>query len=98
MCLLVVLIVLPPARGVDVLLAKQDAPFHRTRLLQLSESAQVITSVVPGDFDGDVQMDLLLTLRQLGAERDDFTLVVYWGNQGKVSGQCYTGCVLGKPG
>lgn len=37
----------------------------------------VITSVVPGDYDGDSQMDVLLTSSQTNS---DTTVFVFWGN------------------
>lgn len=40
----------------------------------------VITSVVPGDYDGDSQMDVLLTTRMPGHGRDELSLFIFWGH------------------
>lgn len=40
-------------------------------------SGTIITSVVPGDYDGDSQMDVLLTV-QINSEQT--TVLIFWGN------------------
>uniref|UniRef100_A0A8B9IHA8 Integrin alpha FG-GAP repeat containing 1 n=1 Tax=Anser cygnoides TaxID=8845 RepID=A0A8B9IHA8_ANSCY len=40
----------------------------------------VITSVVPGDYDGDSQMDVLLTTRTQSHGRDELSLFIFWGH------------------
>lgn len=45
-----------------------------------------ITSVVPGDYDGDSQMDVLVTGNQMGISTQ--TVFIFWGHNqtlGKVS-------------
>ena len=44
-----------------------------------------ITSVVPGDFDGDVQMDVLLTRKLIGSGTDSVQVEIYWGNSTAIS-------------
>lgn len=39
-----------------------------------------ITSVVPGDYDGDSQMDVLLTMSPKGKAPLDTRVIVFWGN------------------
>ena len=43
----------------------------------------IITSVVPGDFDGDVQMDLLLTRKHISS--GTVQVEIYWGNTTAIS-------------
>lgn len=40
----------------------------------------VITSVVPGDYDGDSQMDVLLTTRPQKQPNADLSVLIFWGN------------------
>lgn len=39
-----------------------------------------ITSVVPGDYDGDSQMDVLLTTRAQNHGRDELSVFIFWGH------------------
>lgn len=43
-------------------------------------SDMAITSVVPGDYDGDSQMDVLLTMSPKGKDTSDTRVFVFWGN------------------
>ena len=45
----------------------------------------VITSVVPGDFDGDVQMDVLVTRKVIGVDNSLVSVDIYWGNSSAIS-------------
>ena len=46
----------------------------------------VITSVMLGDFDGDVQMDVLVTRRDIRSkDNPSYQVQIYWGNSEKVS-------------
>lgn len=40
----------------------------------------IITSVVPGDYDGDSQMDVLLTTRAQNHGRDELSVFIFWGH------------------
>lgn len=57
---------------------QNEEKFTYKELLKLNESNAVITSVVPADFDNDVQMDLLITI---STDSDDPKVEwrVYWG-------------------
>ena len=39
-----------------------------------------ITSVVPGDYDGDSQMDVLLTTHAQNHGRDELSVFIFWGH------------------
>lgn len=39
-----------------------------------------ITSVVPGDYDGDSQMDVLLTTQAQSHGRDELSVFIFWGH------------------
>lgn len=40
----------------------------------------IITGVVPGDYDGDSQMDVLLTAQLKTKATSDTMVFVFWGN------------------
>ncbi|XP_072574334.1 T-cell immunomodulatory protein [Paramormyrops kingsleyae] len=40
----------------------------------------IISSVVPGDYDGDSQMDVLLTTYPKGKNTEETKVTIYWGN------------------
>lgn len=40
-----------------------------------------ITSVVPGDFDGDALMDVLVTLKPIGSKEEIYSVFVLWGGE-----------------
>lgn len=70
---------------VEILLAHEEEPILRVAQPRLActFSDKIITSVVPGDFDGDAFMDVLVTTVYKGSETKDsskHTLVyVLWG-------------------
>lgn len=39
-----------------------------------------ITSVVPGDYDGDSQMDVLLTTQAQNHGKDELSVFIFWGH------------------
>lgn len=39
-----------------------------------------ITSVVPGDYDGDSQMDVLLTTQAPSHGKDELAVFIFWGH------------------
>lgn len=68
--------------GVSVYLADIEKDYTLLSLLENTTltSGIKITSVVPADFDGDLQMDILVTF---GVEVDARTFTggrIYWGN------------------
>ena len=73
---------------VDLLVSKKNENGYKREHLvpkkKNGDSQSIITSVVPGDFDGDVQMDVLLTRKPIGAPRP-VSVEIYWGNSTAVS-------------
>uniref|UniRef100_A0A493T7F0 Integrin alpha FG-GAP repeat containing 1 n=1 Tax=Anas platyrhynchos platyrhynchos TaxID=8840 RepID=A0A493T7F0_ANAPP len=64
-----------------IFLADQKEPYFKPRVkLPMKSLGVVITSVVPGDYDGDSQMDVLLTTRMPGHGRDELSLFIFWGH------------------
>ncbi|KAM9765327.1 T-cell immunomodulatory protein [Menidia menidia] len=63
-----------------IFLADSTPPYFKPKV-QISKDhlpkGTVITSVVPGDYDGDSQMDVLLTAQ---IASDKTTIFVFWGN------------------
>ena len=53
--------------------------FKETKLLILEENDLHISSVVPADFDGDLQMDVLLTLHKKEGKSSTVSPRIYWG-------------------
>lgn len=66
------------SQGVDVLLAQENKGYIRVPLIQASGG--VITSVVPADFNGDVQMDVMLVTRDLTTNTGPYNVSIYWGS------------------
>lgn len=65
-------------RTLQVFLAADEEPFLRPSNLRCNFS-RTITSVVPGDFDGDAFMDVLVTTGENGAARDQYVYVLWGG-------------------
>uniref|UniRef100_A0A8C7NLU1 Integrin alpha FG-GAP repeat containing 1 n=1 Tax=Oncorhynchus mykiss TaxID=8022 RepID=A0A8C7NLU1_ONCMY len=67
-----------------IFLADLKAPYFKPKLALCkhlsSLSNCIITSVVPGDYDGDSQMDVLLTVQLKTKATSDTMVVVFWGN------------------
>ncbi|XP_028999583.1 T-cell immunomodulatory protein isoform X2 [Betta splendens] len=64
-----------------IFLADSKAPYFKPQMLITKDVLPrdtIITSVVPGDYDGDSQMDVLLTLSTQTSPVT--TVVVFWGN------------------
>ncbi|XP_076448760.1 T-cell immunomodulatory protein-like [Babylonia areolata] len=63
-------------------MTKERASFFRKMLIGANTAGKTfISSLVPGDFDGDAMMDLLITRKKEGAgSSDPVTVQVYWGN------------------
>ncbi|KAL8194926.1 UNVERIFIED_CONTAM: T-cell immunomodulatory protein [Gekko kuhli] len=61
-----------------IFLADQKEPYFKPKVsLQLKS---VITSVVPGDYNGDSQMDVLLTARPQNQTSADLSVHIFWGD------------------
>ena len=59
---------------------KERAGFSR-RLLMRFQDNSYISSLAPADFDGDSQMDILVTRKKDGASKSDpVSVEIYWGN------------------
>ena len=43
-----------------------------------------ITSVVPADFDGDAQMDIMVTLEKRNETKGAVVVKIYWGQQSSI--------------
>uniref|UniRef100_A0A8C7IUS4 Integrin alpha FG-GAP repeat containing 1 n=1 Tax=Oncorhynchus kisutch TaxID=8019 RepID=A0A8C7IUS4_ONCKI len=67
-----------------IFLADLKAPYFKPKLALCkhlsSLSNCIITGVVPGDYDGDSQMDVLLTVQLKTKATSDTMAVVFWGN------------------
>ncbi len=70
----------------DVLLARERKSFERRRVIP-PESDDVITSVMPSDFDGDSYMDLLVTRKPKQQTDDRVNVQIYWGQNDSVVGE-----------
>ncbi len=57
---------------------RQSGPFERKRLVSGDD---VITNVVPSDFDGDSHMDVLVTLMR----EKNLAVQVFWGQRNSTS-------------
>ncbi|XP_029767648.1 T-cell immunomodulatory protein [Terrapene carolina triunguis] len=61
-----------------IFLADQKEPYFKPKV-KLSINQGVITSVVPGDYDGDSQMDVLLTTKPQNHITDELSVIIFWG-------------------
>ena len=43
-----------------------------------------ITSVIPADFDGDAQMDIMVTLEKRNETKGAVVVKIYWGQQSSI--------------
>ncbi|XP_044283623.1 T-cell immunomodulatory protein isoform X2 [Varanus komodoensis] len=69
----------PERSELNIFLADQKEPYFKPKVkIQLANV--VITSVVPGDYDGDSQMDVLLTTRPQKQPSADLSVLIFWGN------------------
>ncbi|XP_006641432.3 T-cell immunomodulatory protein [Lepisosteus oculatus] len=73
------LFVIRAQKDLVVFLADLKAPYFKPKIkLSLND---VISSVVPGDYDGDSQMDVLLTTNQnKNVNNPETFVIIYWGN------------------
>ncbi|XP_053126320.1 T-cell immunomodulatory protein isoform X2 [Hemicordylus capensis] len=72
------LFVLRGGNNLLIFLADQKEPYFKPKV-NLSLNVE-ITSVVPGDYDGDSQMDVLLTTRPQNQSTADLSVYIFWGN------------------
>ncbi|KAL2088809.1 hypothetical protein ACEWY4_015708 [Coilia grayii] len=66
-----------------IFLADLKAPYFKPKVRLGKDdipSGLAITSVVPGDYDGDSQMDILLTAVAKGTPSTETKAFVFWGN------------------
>lgn len=65
-----------------IFMADQKAPYFKPKVQLTLEEQVEITSVVPGDYNGDSQMDVLLTTAPENQPKNDIKLsaVIYWGH------------------
>ncbi|XP_064779949.1 T-cell immunomodulatory protein-like isoform X2 [Oncorhynchus masou masou] len=66
-----------------IFLADLKAPYFKPKVHITKKDLPVnciITGVVPGDYDGDSQMDVLLTVKLKTKATSDTMVVVFWGN------------------
>lgn len=70
-------------RTVEVMLAADEEPFLRSSSLKCNFT-QMITSVVPGDFDGDAFMDILVTTADTLGSREN-SVHILWGGLNRLN-------------
>lgn len=71
-------------KAVKLLLSHQgESPYIAQSLIGSTAgnlTDTIITNVVPGDFNGDVQMDVLLCRQKVNDKSGPFYIEIYWGN------------------
>ncbi|XP_078066960.1 T-cell immunomodulatory protein [Mustelus asterias] len=73
-----------------ILLADVKTPYFKPKpKVVLQWNDVLITNVVPGDYDGDSQMDVLLSLQSKNL-KDNTTVVIFWGNNQTLDQKLYT--------
>ncbi|KAL6029909.1 hypothetical protein STEG23_030840, partial [Scotinomys teguina] len=74
------LFVLRERNDLIVFLADQSAPYFKPKVkVSLKSHSTLVTSVVPGDYDGDSQMDVLLTYIPQNHTNNELGAVIFWG-------------------
>ncbi|XP_036607782.1 T-cell immunomodulatory protein [Trichosurus vulpecula] len=74
------LFVLRERNDLIIFLADQKEPYFKPKVtLSMKNQSLLITSVVPGDYDGDSQMDVLLTYRPQNHANNELLVVIFWG-------------------
>nr|XP_054308879.1 T-cell immunomodulatory protein [Pongo pygmaeus] len=74
------LFVLRERSDLIVFLADQNAPYFKPKVkVSFRNHSALITSVVPGDYDGDSQMDVLLTYLPKNYAKSELGAVIFWG-------------------
>lgn len=54
-------------------------------LISFRSHSALVTSVVPGDYDGDSQMDVLLTYFPQNHSNNELGAVIFWGQNQTLS-------------
>nr|XP_023857584.1 T-cell immunomodulatory protein-like [Salvelinus alpinus] len=73
-----------------IFLADLKAPYFKPKVHIPKKALPancIITGVVPGDYDGDSQMDVLLTAQLKTKATSDTMVFVFWGNNQTLDGQ-----------
>ncbi|XP_045785259.1 T-cell immunomodulatory protein [Maniola jurtina] len=65
--------------NVEVLLAYDKEPFFRPSSYSCNFSNFIVTSIVPGDFDGDAYMDILVTSQIQNSTSNFHEVRILWG-------------------
>ncbi|XP_043840512.1 T-cell immunomodulatory protein isoform X2 [Dromiciops gliroides] len=74
------LFVLRERNDLIIFLADQKEPYFKPKVtLSMKNQSSLITSVVPGDYDGDSQMDVLLTYLPKNHANNELLVVIFWG-------------------
>ncbi|XP_074067517.1 T-cell immunomodulatory protein isoform X2 [Macrotis lagotis] len=74
------LFVLRERNDLIIFLADQKEPYFKPKVtLSMKNQSSLITSVVPGDYDGDSQMDVLLTYLPQNHANTGLLVVIFWG-------------------
>ncbi|XP_068938656.1 T-cell immunomodulatory protein [Petaurus breviceps papuanus] len=74
------LFVLRERNDLIIFLADQKEPYFKPKVtLSMKNQSSLITSVVPGDYDGDSQMDVLLTYLPKNHANTELLVVIFWG-------------------
>lgn len=70
---------------VEVYLAYDKEPFLRPSIYTCNFSNFVITSIVPGDYDGDAYMDILLTTQNYNETSKQNAVRILWGGRNNLN-------------
>lgn len=69
---------------IDVLLANEkNKKYQRKTLVTFNDS--YVTGVIPGDYDGDLQMDILVTSSKTSSSDKTYNVDIYWSGTDKES-------------
>lgn len=66
-------------KTIEILLGSETEPYLKTNKHLRCDFDNYVTSIVPGDFDGDALMDVLVTL-QTPEDPEINSVVIMWGN------------------
>lgn len=68
-------------KDLKIFLASDTVPYLRPSTIKCSIPDGIMTSVTPGDFNGDSQLDVLVTVGKTGSPIDsDSQLKIFWGS------------------
>lgn len=86
-------------KTLQILMAYDVEPILRPSTFRCAIEDGTVTSVVPGDYDGDSQMDILITV-QLNSELNNQEFRIIWGSPNILncsSAEVLTGAIRGQP-